>query len=83
MTVRRRSLAKTGAIGCLAVVGCIAIVVGVYALQIWNDNRFENNCVYEGVEYQLGDYRPDGECICRWGRTKQKWVWNCREAWGR
>ena len=46
MTVRRRSLAKTGAIGCLAVVGCIAIVVGVYALQIWNDNRFENNFYY-------------------------------------
>jgi len=69
--------------GCFVIAVCLIAFMLLYILNVWNDYQFENQCVYEGIEYQLGNYRPDGECICVYGRTKQKWVWNCRESWGR
>jgi hypothetical protein len=62
-----------------ALVACLVL----YAFVVWNVARVHNNCVYEGVKYQYGDYRPDGECICVSGYSHQEWVWNCRESWGR
>lgn len=69
-------------IGCVVLVSLLGCLV-LYLLRVWQDYRFENDCIYEGVRYQLGEYRPDGECQCLYGYTKQKWVWNCREAWGK
>ena len=56
---------------------CLILFILLLVLVEWDAVRHVNKCVYEGIEYQWGDYRPDGECICLSTQTKHKWAWNC------
>lgn len=60
----------------LIIVLCLAATIW-YAAALWDVYRFENACAYVGAQYELGDERPDGQCVCAYGPEKWKWMWNC------
>ncbi len=65
--------------GILALVVLLCLAAAIWwGISLWEQRRFENGCVYENVRYELGDERPDGQCVCAYGPEKWKWMWNCR-----
>ncbi|HNT77094.1 MAG TPA: hypothetical protein PKH77_18950 [Anaerolineae bacterium] len=62
----------------VALIAILCLAAAWFVVALWDEYRFENHCTYEGVCYEPGDERPDGECVCLYGPTKRKWQWNCR-----